>query len=92
MIYNVQFEDDEHDVYKALEPRSQLQLNKDLQKDAVAGKLSIPAKASRLRYDPMLTVSSQLCKRPRFVITSSSGLLPSASDQGSESACDRGHR
>jgi hypothetical protein len=55
MIDNVEFEDDEHALYKALEARSQLQFNKYLQKDAVACKLSLAAKASRLLYDRMLT-------------------------------------
>jgi hypothetical protein len=91
IIDNVDFEDEEHALYKALETKSQLQLNKYIEKGAVAGKLPISAKTSRLFYDRMLTVSSQLCQRSCVVAPTATGLLPPTSDQGLEPACDRGH-
>jgi hypothetical protein len=92
IIDNVEFEDDEHALYKALETKSQLQLNKYLQKDTVAGNVPKLVEACRLVYESVLTVSSQLRQRPRIVAPPPSGLLPPSSHQGFESARDRRHR
>lgn len=38
-IANVEFSDDEHELYKALEQKSQIQMNKYLERGSVSGKL-----------------------------------------------------
>jgi hypothetical protein len=85
----VEFSDDEMAVYKALESKAQITLNKYIKEDAVSGKCAQPL----LNPESDLTLSySQLRKHPRAPSPPPTSLLPPPSDQGPESASYREYR
>jgi SNF2 family DNA or RNA helicase len=87
---DVTFSEEEQELYKALETKSQLTFNKYLEKGTVSGefRLTVCPPHSMSKANPYL---SQLRKCPCPSTATASSLLPPASHQRPQPACYRRH-
>jgi SNF2 family DNA or RNA helicase len=84
-VDNVEFDDEEHAIYKALEAKSQIQFNKYLKANSVSCKSQCFE-----GVQPLLTsICSQLCMYPCTALAIAPSLLPPALDKGPKPACNR---